>query len=125
SPGAAQSGNAALVYNSDWVNTSPIIQASVGTANNAALPANVTATMTWDGTSTGGTSTYSTAGGHPGDTLTVAVGGPFVTASGRHTWGVSVQVPGQGTYAFSGTAFVVNQDLSPFGGGWTFGVTDR
>ena len=36
-----------------------------------------------------------------------------------------MQIPGQSTQTFSGTAFVVTQDASPFGAGWTFGPTDR
>ena len=36
-----------------------------------------------------------------------------------------MQIPGQTTEVFSGAAFAVTQDASPFGSGWTFGPTDQ
>ena len=124
--GGTQDGGAALVYNSDSTNVRPIVQATIPSANNAALPGSVTATMTWNGGAVGGTYTYSTTGDSPGDPLTLAVQVPSaVSTTGRYPWSVSVQIPGQSTQTFSGTAFVVTQDASPFGAGWTFGPTDQ
>ena len=126
--GGTQDGGAALVYNSDSTNVRPIVQVTIPSANNAALPSSVTATMTWNGTAVGGTYTYGTTGDSPGDPLTIAVQLPstsVVSTTGRYPWSVSVQIPGQSTQTFSGTAFVVTQDASPFGAGWTFGPTDQ
>ena len=126
--GGTQDGGAALVYNSDATNVRPIVQVTIPSANNAALPSSVTATMTWNGSAVGGTYTYSTTGDSPGDPLTLAVQLPstsVVSTTGRYPWSVSVQIPGQSTQTFSGTAFVVTQDASPFGAGWTFGPTDQ
>jgi hypothetical protein len=48
SPGSGQGGNPALVYNSDSVSVRPIVQVSLPSNNNAALPGTITGTLTWD-----------------------------------------------------------------------------
>jgi RHS repeat-associated protein len=118
-------GGAALVYNSDGVNVKPIVQATLRTANNAALPGTVTAVLTWN-SGTPATFTYSTSADQPGDTLTIAAQvGTAVSSAGRYPWALSIQASGLTTQNLSGTAFVVPQDNSPLGAGWTFGSADR
>src|SRR5262249_6731286 len=53
SPGTAQAGDPALVYNSDGVGVRPIIQAAVQTPNTGGLPMQLTAQLTWNGTAQG------------------------------------------------------------------------
>jgi len=59
--GGGAGGNSALVYNSDAVSSRPIIQATINTPNNAALPGTITATLTWNGTA-GSAQNFSTSG---------------------------------------------------------------
>jgi RHS repeat-associated protein len=120
-----QGGGAALVYNSDSVNVKPIVQATLQTANNAALPGTVTAALTWN-SGTPATFTYSISGDQPGDTLTIAAQvGSAVSSAGAYPWSLSVWATGVATQTFSGTDYVAPQDSGPFGAGWTFGGTDR
>jgi RHS repeat-associated protein len=126
--GGGQGGGAALVYNSDSVNVKPIVQATLQTANNAALPGAVTAALTWNG-GTPATFTYTvdTTTQHPGDTLTIAAQvGAAVTMANAYPWTLSVWGTGLATLPLlSGTDYVAPQDAGPFGAGWTFGGTDR
>ncbi len=123
--GGGQSGGAALVYNSDSVAQQPIIQATLQSANGASLPATVSAVLTWNGTA-GATLTYSTSGLHAGDALVIAAQAPSaVTTTGAYSWSLTVIVPGQSNMTASGTAYVVAQDSSPFGAGWTFAPVDQ
>jgi hypothetical protein len=48
SPGSNQSGDPALVYNSSLVSVKPIVQATLQTDTAAALPATLSATLTWN-----------------------------------------------------------------------------
>jgi RHS repeat-associated protein len=113
-----------LVYNSDSVNQLPIVQATIPSANNAALPSSLSAQLTFNGV-TGATVTYSTSGKSPGDILTLAVQSPTtITSTGRYGWSLTVAVPGQTTQTLTGAAYVVAQDGSSFGSGWTFSPVD-
>jgi RHS repeat-associated protein len=124
SPGNGQSGGAALVYNSDAVSVQPVIEATLNSPNNASLPSTITAVLTWNGTPT--TFTYSTSADQPGDQLALNVQVPnAVTTTGRTAWSLSLQATGMTTQNASGAAFVVAEDSSPFGAGWTFGPTDQ
>jgi YD repeat-containing protein len=115
---------AALVYNSDSVSVRPIIQARLNSANNGALPSQITAILTWNN-GTPITSTYSTANSNPGDALTIAAQVPYpATATGRYTWKLEV-IAGSFDQTTTGSTFVVANDNSPFGAGWTFGPTDH
>jgi YD repeat-containing protein len=68
---------------------------------------------------------YSTASNHPGDGLTIAAQVPYaVTTTGRYAWKLEL-IAGALDQTVSGSTFVVAQDASPFGAGWTFGPTDR
>ncbi len=101
-----------------------MIQATLASANNAALPRTITAVLTWNGTAT--TFTYSTSGDAPGDPLTIAAQVPSaVTTTGRYPWKLEVIVAGQLDQTVTGATFVVAEDASPFGAGWTFGLTDQ
>jgi hypothetical protein len=53
SPGTQQAGNPALVHNANTVTVKPIVQATLASANNAALPSTVSATLTFNGVTTG------------------------------------------------------------------------
>ncbi len=65
SPGSAQGGDPALVYNSDTVSQQPIIQVQLNTPNNASLPSSIQGDLTFNGTAAG-TVTYNTTGFTPG-----------------------------------------------------------
>jgi hypothetical protein len=115
---------ASLVYNSDSVSVRPIIQATLSSANNAPLPSQITAILTWNGGSPT-TFTYSTASSNAGDGLTIAAQVPYaVMATGRYAWRLEV-IAGTLDQTVSGSTFVVANDNSPFGAGWTFGPTDH
>ncbi len=120
SPGTSQSLDPALIYNSSMVNVEPIVQATLLTDSSASLPATITATLTWNGTAQSPV-TFSTTGFHPGDALTLAVQDTStVTGVTRDDWSLSVAIPGHSTATASGTAYVVAEDSSPFGAGWSF-----
>jgi hypothetical protein len=90
SPGTAQSGDPALVYNSAWVDVHPVIQVSAPTAVTTSLPASLTAQLTFAGV-TQTAVTYSTTGVSPGATLTLALqDSSTVSLSGAYPWAVTV-----------------------------------
>jgi RHS repeat-associated protein len=127
SPGTTQSGNAALVYNSDAVSVKPIIQVSLPSNNNAALPSTITGTLTWDTAGANSTSalSFSTSGDVQGDVLTLAAQVPSaVTTTKRYGWKVDLTTPA-GTQTVTGSVFVVALDSSALGAGWTYGPADR
>jgi RHS repeat-associated protein len=125
SPGTTQSGNPAFVYNSDEISSKPVVQFTFPTANSSSLPATISAVLTWNGTA-GATLTYSTAGDNPGDVLTMGAQVPSaVTTSGRYNWSLLVLIPGQSNQTINGSAFVVAEDNSPFGAGWTYAPTSQ
>ncbi len=120
SPGTSQWLDPALIYNSSMVNVEPIVQATLITDSSSSLPATITATLTWNGTPQSPV-TFSTTGFHPGDDLTLAVQDTStVTGITRDDWSLSVAIPGHSTATASGTAYVVAEDSSPFGAGWSF-----
>src|SRR5262249_39886665 len=127
SPGTEVGGSPALVYNSERVNVKPIIQATVQSDNSQALPSTITATLTFNGTTQTG-QTYSTTGLTRGDTLVVAqqVSTP-VTSSGRYTYtlAVSFNYATPITTTLTGAAFVLAEDSSPYGAGWTVARVDK
>jgi hypothetical protein len=53
SPGHGAAGNPMLVYNSASVSQKPIVQTTIVTPNNAALPSTIGIEITWNGTSQG------------------------------------------------------------------------
>jgi RHS repeat-associated protein len=125
SPGTAQSGNAALVYNSDAVTVRPVIQATLPTDPTTSLPGTISAVLTWNGT-VGTTMVYSTSGDSPGDVLTLAAEVPSgVSTTGRYGWSLKVVIPGQPDQTVTGSAFAVAQGGSAFGAGWTYSGTSQ
>jgi RHS repeat-associated protein len=123
SPGTTQSGNPALVFHSSQVSQKPIVQVQLSSANNASLPANITAQLTFNGTAAG-TVTYSTTGFSAGDTLTMALqSSTAITTTGRYDYSVTVQA-GSYNQTFTGYTFVVAQDNSALGAGWSFAGVD-
>ncbi|MGE3804182.1 MAG: SBBP repeat-containing protein, partial [Gemmataceae bacterium] len=93
SPGIVQGGNSYLVYNSDFVDVRPIVQATIISDVNAPVPDQITVELSWDGTPQGSAKTFSTAGFIPGTPFTVAfqVDDP-VGATGRYDWEITVTV---------------------------------
>jgi RHS repeat-associated protein len=125
SPGTGQGGSPALVYHSSSVSQKPVVQVTLPSANSASLPATITADLTFNGTQAA-TVTYSTTGFAPGDVFTLALqASQTITTTGRYGYSVLVKVPGQSDQTVTGSAFVVAQDASPFGAGWTFAGVDR
>src|SRR5581483_12497014 len=85
----------------------------------------ITATLTWDGTAQSPVS-FSTTGFAPGTPLTLAVQeATAITATGRHDWSLSVAIPGEPTATASGITFVVAEDSSPFGAGWSLSTLNE
>jgi YD repeat-containing protein len=127
SPGTVQGGDPRLVYNSDAVSVRPVVQVSLPSNNTGTFPSTITGTLIWDvgGTPSTTTLSWGTGGAHPGDVLTLAAQAPAaVTQTRRYGWQVQVSTP-QGTQSVSGAAYVVTQDSSPFGAGWTFAPVDQ
>jgi hypothetical protein len=121
SPGTDQSGNPALVYNSDSVHVRPIAQATLTSDNSTALPSQLGIKLVWAGTTQtqGGTVDsngfrwLSTSAAHPGDLLTLAAQvDNAVSSTGRYAWTVSINVNGT-IYSQSGTSFVRVEDCPP------------
>ncbi|HXG08918.1 MAG TPA: Calx-beta domain-containing protein, partial [Gemmataceae bacterium] len=134
SPGTSQSLDPALVYNSDSVTVRPIFHVSIPSNPLVALPPQIVVELTWDA---GGpreqvaTRTFSTSGFLPGQVFTAAIQTDLpVEQTGRYRWRVRVTLdypepqtdPVATTY---GSDFVVVQDDSPYGAGWTFAMLDR
>src|SRR5262249_9740498 len=128
SPGTSQSGDPALVYNSDSVNVRPVVQASIAPPTNAPLPGSINVQLTWNGTLLSAPPALSTTGLHPGDVLTVAAqvdAAHAVTTSGAYSYSLHVWSTGFFDDTFSGYTFVDAQNSSPFGPGWTFSPVDQ
>jgi RHS repeat-associated protein len=124
--GGGQTHEAALVYNSDSVSMEPIIQATIPTDNAVSLPASITATLTWNVgyTQTVTAKTFTpTASQSPGDLLTIAVQTTASVSAGRYPWKLTLNTPTAVT--LTGYTFVVPQDSSALGAGWTFGPVMR
>ena len=124
SPGTSQSGNPALVYHSSQVAAQPIVQVQLDTPNNASLPSSISAQLTFDGVAAA-TVTYYTAGDSPGDVLTMALqSSTTITTTGRYSYSVDVTA-GSYSQTFTGSEFVVAEDASTLGAGWTFSGVDQ
>jgi RHS repeat-associated protein len=114
-----QSGDPALAYDSGQVTQKPIVQLQLNSPNNVSLPGTISASLTING-SAAGSNSFSTTGFSAGDTLTLALQSMMmITTTGGYSWSVNVTA-GTYTNTFSGFAFVVAQDSSPLGAGWTF-----
>jgi RHS repeat-associated protein len=126
SPGTSQAGNPALVYNSDSLsNVQTVVQATVQTPNNAALPGSIAVQLTWDGVAQTAQTFYPATGTAAGSLLTMGVQAPTVSSTSRHGWSLAITPSGGSTLTVSGSTFVVDQDGSPFGAAWTFAPVDQ
>ncbi len=97
----------------------------VQTPNNASLPASIATRLTFNGVA-GATMTYSTSGLSAGSTLTLALqSSTQITASGLYNYSVTVQPYGGSADTLSGSTFVVAEDGSALGAGWTFRGVDQ
>src|SRR5262249_60941260 len=68
------------------------------------------------------------AGQSPGDTLVMGVQVPsVVSTTGRYPWSMQLTMnfPTAISRTLAGYSFVVSQDSSPFGSGWTVAGVDR
>jgi YD repeat-containing protein len=106
----------------------PVVRVQLPTANNAALPATISGTLTWD---QGGTSqttlavSWSTSGCHPGDKLVLAVQEPTVLTQTRaYDWSLQLSTP-QGLQTGNNTTFAGPLDSGALGAGWSLGGIDR
>jgi hypothetical protein len=123
SPGSGQSGDPAFIYNSDQVSVQPIVQVGWQTDSTGALPSSVVATLTWNGTAQA-SKTFSGGGGADGDVLTMGLQAPTVSTIGRYPWSVALSGGGH-SGSVSGVTYVVAEDSSAIGAGWTFAGLDQ
>jgi YD repeat-containing protein len=127
SPGTAlANGDGALAYNSERVGVKPIIQAEVQSDNSVALPATISAQLTFNGVAQA-SQNFNTTGLSPGDLIVVAQQVSSTQATGGYPYTLTVTM----NYAtpivrsVTGEAFVAAEDSSPFGAGWTLAPVDR
>jgi RHS repeat-associated protein len=123
SPGSGQSGDPAFTYNSDQVSVQPIVQVGWQTDSSGALPSSVVATLTWNGAAQA-SKTFSGGGGADGDVLTIGLQAPTVSTTGRYPWSVALSGGGH-SGSVSGVTYVVAEDSSALGAGWTFAGLDQ
>jgi RHS repeat-associated protein len=128
SPGTSVGLDPALVYNSDRVNNKPIIQAQVQTDNGQNLPATITAQLSWNGGAAQAAQAFSTTGRTKGELLTIAQQvNTAATTSGLYTYSMTVTLDYGSpiTKNISGSMYVIAEDSSALGAGWTFAGVDR
>jgi RHS repeat-associated protein len=123
SPGTAMAGDMALVYNSRSTGVQPVIQAVINSPNTLPMPSSFTMQLTWNGT-TEPLQTFNTTGFSPGDVMIASIQVPGPVATGAYNWQLAVNIPGVTIPTTSGTEYVVSQDSSPFGPGWTLSGVD-
>ena len=116
----------AVVYNSATVNVKPLFMVSLASDFCAAVPSQIQAQLTWNGTAQG-TMTFGTTGHSSGDVYALPLQvGSAVGSSGIYPWSVSVAAT-VGTFLYGGTVSgvlpVVVNTSSPFGAGWALGGT--
>jgi RHS repeat-associated protein len=128
SPGTGQSGNPALVYNSDATGLASVLQITIPTDNAVALPS-ISASLTLHQ----GTNSYSTMGmgtpsGSRGDVFVMGVpAGAGSLTTGRIAWTgtVTINTSPVNYRSVSGVSYYVNESTSPFGAGWTISNLDQ
>ena len=111
-----------LTYDSLTANPLPIIIAENTLSSSSAVPSQVSATLTFDGT-VGTTYYYDTSTLNPGDVQQIALQATSAATLSTGRYSYSVQIVDYGatntTITLSGTATVLNQSTSAFGDGWT------
>jgi RHS repeat-associated protein len=118
--------NAALVYNSQEANPSPVVQALVQSNNAVGLPSNVYGTLTWDGVA-GSTINYNLSQLSSGGQWVFGAQPTSSLSTGRHTYTLSLAFVSSGgtiNRSVTGSTFIVNRSSSPYGAGWSFSNTD-
>ena len=109
-----------LTYDSVSANPLPIIVAENPLSSTSAVPSQVSATLTFNG-SAGTTYYYDTSTLTPGDVQQIALQYPTALATGRYSY--SMQIVDHGTslttLTYTGTATVLNESASAIGDGWT------
>jgi RHS repeat-associated protein len=125
SPGTSQSGDPALVYNSDSVTGAPVLQVAMQAPNNAALPSSLQAQLTWNGVQQSAVTFNVPSAAGPGSVLVLGLQVPAVSSTGRDGWSVTVTPSGGSGMTTSGSTFVVLQTGSSFGSGWTLSNMDQ
>src|SRR5262249_37449433 len=112
SPGTWRANDPALVYSSERVQPKPIIQAQLPSDSSSSLPANITVTLTWNGTAQA-SSSFSTSGRSAGEVFTLAQQvSTAVTTSGRYAWTLDVSFNNGSpiSRSVSGVAYVIVED---------------
>ena len=111
-----------LTYDSLTANPLPIIIAENTLSSSSAVPSQVSATLTFNGT-VGTTYYYNTSTFNPGDVQQIALQATSASslATGRYSYSMQIVDHGASltTITYSGTATVINQSSSAFGDGWT------
>jgi len=112
----------ALTYDSITANPMPIIVVENTLSASAAVPSQVSAQLTFNGTALT-TYYYNTSQFNPGDVQQIALQATNATSLSTGRYSYSVQVVDIGTtnttITLSGSATVINQSGSAFGNGWT------
>ncbi|MBY0227701.1 MAG: hypothetical protein K2W96_00330, partial [Gemmataceae bacterium] len=117
-----------LVYNSEWANARPVVQATLKAANSGAMPTAVRAQPTWDGVAQQ-QQTFAASAVQAGRDLTVALRPDSATSTGRHAWSIAVTLDFAGQASVvktvSGTTYAVDNSTNEWGTGWTLSLQDR
>src|SRR5207247_2173340 len=100
------------------------VQATLTSDPTKGAPTGISLLLTWNGQALPLRS-FNSSQVTPGLPCTIAYQVPGPVETGRHTWAVDVTLsyanPAHNvTLHRSGVTFVVNQQASPFGAGWTF-----
>jgi RHS repeat-associated protein len=125
--GAGTWRNVRLVYNADRDAPRVYFLATIPSDTTQALPGSISYRLNWNG-GTGSWTTTSAGGLESGDTIQVGLSRAEATLpTGRYPWTIDVKM----NYAtpiersVSGVAFLVREEASPFGRGWTLSLVDR
>jgi RHS repeat-associated protein len=112
-----------LIYNSTTANAQPIFLAQYQLPAGQAVPATITAQLTFNGTP-GSQVVYNTSNLNPGDWVQIALQGDATGLStGRYPWQIAI-INGT-TTTYNGNVDIVNQASSPFGAGWSLSNVEQ
>ncbi len=135
SPGTDQAGNPMLVYHSSQVSQKPIVQVQIAVPGTGSAPTSISATLTLYNANNStpiatNTYTYSIPSNAPGNLLTLALqSSATLTTTARYDYEVQYTVVHStttlATATLDGTTFVVAEDNSALGAGWTYSGTDQ
>jgi RHS repeat-associated protein len=112
-----------LMYNSTTANAEPIFLAHYQLPTGQAVPATITAQLTFNG-SAGSQVVYDTSNLNPGDWVQIALQGNATgLSSGRYPW--QIAITNGTTTTYSGNVDIVNQASSPYGAGWSLSNVEQ